>query len=326
MTVRPSRRNLLALCMAAAAGCTGTAQAQQAFPSRPIKLVVPYPAGGTTDILARRICASMAATLQQPVVVENRPGAATIIGAEAVKNAPADGHTLLVAGSTWGTNTLLYRKLPYRLDDFVPLTSLIKAPYALVVSPSSPPTLARFIEQAKAQAGKQNYATIGTGGSSHLLAERLKKLAGIDLAEVPYKGAAPALLAVAANEVQMYFDAITTSLPQHRAGKLRILAVTSDERLPVAPEVPTFKESGFPAMTVYFWFGVLAPRGTPQPVLGTLHAAISQAVQAEDFRARMATDGAIAQAMAPGDFSAFIRNDIGTWGDMIKPLNLPPLD
>jgi len=294
----------------------------QAFPERPIRLVVPYPAGGTTDILARRIGNSMRESLGQPVVVDNKPGAATIIGTEAVKNSTPDGYTLLVIGSTWGSNTLLYKKLPYTLADFAPVSMLIKAPYTLTSNPSVGATLADFITQAKAKPGVLNYGTIGVGGSAHLLAEKLKALTGIDVVGVPYAGAAPALTALTANEVQVYFDAINTSLPHHRGGKLKVLAVTSDERLAAAPDIPTFKELGLPAMTVYFWFGVVAPAGTPKPIVERLNQAIGRAIQEDEFRTRMANDGAIAQPSTPDAFADFITADVAMWGEIIKPLNI----
>lgn len=182
--------------------------------------------------------------------------------------------------------------------------------------------LAGFIAQAKGQPGKFNYGTIGVGGSSHLLAENLKKVAGINLVEVPYKGAAQALLAITTSEVQIYFDAITTSLPQHRAGRLKILAITGDLRLPAAPEIPTFKELGLPQMTAYFWFGMMAPKGTPKPVIDLLHAEIEKALTEPDFVAKMAADGAITQAMRPEEFNAFVKADVTMWGDIVKSLNL----
>ena len=319
-----SRRHaLMALTAAGAPWAIGAAHADT-YPSRPIRIIVPYAAGGFTDIVSRLVAQKMSIKLGQPVVVENKAGGSTIIGAEAVAKSPPDGYTLLMAVTTTiSTNPFLFKKLPYKPSDFVPVALTGLTPFVLSAHPSVPAnTLAELIALEKAKPGTLNLATLGTGSSTHLVGEMFNSLAGVKLNMIPYKGAAPALNDLMAGHVQLFFDGIATSAPMFRAGKLKGIAITGDSRSQAAPQVPTFAESGLPDMQAASWYGLLAPARTPQAIVDLLNQATNEALQSPDVSARVAQDGASAPTLTPKQFGDLIDKHTRTWERIIKPLNI----
>jgi tripartite-type tricarboxylate transporter receptor subunit TctC len=300
--------------------------AAQGWPPRPPRLVVPYAPGGVTDILARATAAGLGAQLGQQVVVENRPGANTIIGAQAVAQAAPDGLTWLMAsGASIVLNPMLYRQLPYdAARDLAVLGIIVETPLVMVVPPSLPVrSVAEFIAHAKARPDAMNYASVGLGNPIQLAAELFAMGAGIGMTNVVYPGSAPSLLALASGDVQVMFDVIGTSLPQIREGRLRALAVTTRERLAVLPEVPTIAESGLPGYQAATWFGLAVPRATPEPVATRLRAALASVQQEPEFAKRFNELGLAVQA--PRDaaaIEAYLAEERERWGAVIKAKNI----
>jgi len=268
------RHTLMALVAAGTPWATSTAGANT-YPSKPIRIIVPYAAGGFTDIVSRLVAQKMSIKLGQPVVVENKAGGSTIIGAETVAKSAPDGYTLLMAVTTTiSTNPFLFKKLPYKPSDFIPVALTGLTPFVLSAHPSVPAnTLAELLALEKANPGTLNLATLGTGSSTHLVGEMFNSLAGVKLNMIPYKGAGPALNDLMAGHVQLFFDGIATSAPMFRAGKLKGIAITGDSRSQAAPQVPTFAESGLPEMQAASWYGLLAPARTPQAIIDLLNQA-----------------------------------------------------
>ena len=318
--------NMATLLVAALLGCAGAAanaQGPGGFPSKPIRIVVPYAAGGFTDIVARLIGPKMSERLGQPVIVENKPGASTSLGAEFVAHAPADGHTLLMGvTTTLSTNPLLFKKLTYKASDFKPVALAGLTAFVLVAHPSLPGTVREVIEAAKAKPGSLNGATIGVGSSTHLVLAMLRAATGVHIPDIPYKGSAPAMADLLAGHVQVYFDATPTAMPLVRSGQLKGLAITSDERSPAAPSVPTFRESGFPDVVAYAWYGLLAPAGTPDAVVAQLNKAANEALQSRDVRARLIADGGQAPALNPRQFGELIQAHTQVWSRIVTPLKI----
>lgn len=300
------------------------AQGAPHFPSKPIRIIVPYAPGGFTDIVSRLIAQKVTTRLGQPILVENKPGASTILGAELVAKSPADGYTLLMAvTSTLSTNPLLYKKLSYKMADFQPIALAGLTPFVLSAHPSVPANdLQELIALEKRQPGSLNLATLGAGGSSQLVGEMFQALSGVRLTSVPYKGAGPALNDLMAGHVQLFFDGIATSAPLIRSGRLKGIALTAEKRSPIAPSLPTFAESGLPNMLAYSWYGLLAPAGTPSEIIDTLNKAVNAALQAPDVRARIDADGATAPLTTPREFGALINQHTRTWEKIIAPLNI----
>ncbi|HYF07052.1 MAG TPA: tripartite tricarboxylate transporter substrate binding protein [Acetobacteraceae bacterium] len=308
---------------AAAIGALGASAARaQGWPERPLRLVVPYAPGGTTDVLGRAIAERLARELGQPVVVENRPGANTIIGSQAVAQAAADGHTLLMAsGASMVLNPLLYRRLPYDAErDLLTLAVMVETPLVVVVPPGLPArNLAEFVTHARTRPGGVNYASVGLGNPIQLAAEMFRAAAGIEMTNVVYPGSAPALAALLAGDVQVMFDVILTSLPLVRDGRLRALAVTTRERVPVLPEVPTVAEQGFPGYEAGTWFGVAAPRGIPEPVAARLRQALAAVHADAEFRARFEGLGLVVQpARDAAGIVALLAAERARWGGIIR--------
>ena len=292
----------------------------QAFPSRPLRIVVPFP-GGVADTLARMLSPRMSEALGQPVVVENKPGGSGAIGAQEVIRAPADGHTVFLGHiGTHAVNPHLFSKLNYDPEkDFAPLTLLITVPNLLVVHPSVPATNVReLVAHAKGKPGALSYASPGSGSSGHPAAELFKSMAGVDLLHVPYKGAAPALQDLMGGQVQVLFDTLAQALPQAKAGKVRALAVTTLKRQPVAPEVPTMDEQGFAGWETGPWFGLFVRTGTPEPAAGRLHAEAVKALNAAEVRAKLTALGANVAGNSPTEFAAFIRAEHARWGKVVR--------
>lgn len=319
----PARRALLA---AMAVLCSATvpamsASAAEAFPSRPIRLIVPFTPGGTTDILARLVAQKAGETLGQPMVVENRPGAGGNIGAEAAARSAADGYTLLMGTlGTQVTNQFIYPRMPYdSATDFAPVTLVANSPNVLLVNSTlAANTIGELIALAKREPGKINYASTSTGGSPHLSGELLNMMAGVKMQHVPYKGAAPAMNDLLAGQVNLMFDNLPSALAQIQGGRIKALAVTGVKRASVLPSVPTVRESGLPDYEVNSWFGLLAPAGTPPERLRQLQQAVDKVLAMPDVRKRIQELGAEPGGEGSAAFAAQIKADTDKWSRVIR--------
>ena len=287
-----------------------------------MRIVVAYPPGGGIDVMARQIAEKLTPQWGQTVLVENRPGANTIIASDAVAKSTADGHTLLMTtDATFSINPHLYAKLPYDTErDFVPVTMLVLLQQLLVAHPSLPAdTLADLIKLAKAKPGGIRYATYGSGSQPHLSGEMLKYKAGIDLLHVPYKGISLAVPAVMANEVELTFAGIATSMPQIKAGRIKPIAIGGAQRSPLLPQVPTFAELGFPEVETHAWFGLFLPAGSPKPVTEKIYLDVRRVLEEPEFRQKQLIDkGYEVIGSRPDDFAAYIRKDRESRGRAVK--------
>jgi len=298
--------------------------ARAAWPDKPLRIVVPYAAGGFTDILSRLLATRLGERLGQPVVVENKPGAATMLGADAVAKSPPDGHTLLMATtSTLSTNPLLFRKMPFKTTDFVPVALAGLTPFVLVAHPSVPAQdAAALVAHARANPGKLNLAMLGVGSSTHLVDELFRTAAGVDIPDVPYKGSGPANVDLLAGHVQLTFDAVATAIPRVRSGKLKGLGITSDARSPLLPDVPTFKESGLPQVVAYSWYGLMAPAGTPPAVVEQINRTVNEILRTPEIQTQLDANGASAPKLTAAQFGELIDEHTRLWARIVKPLNL----
>ena len=289
------------------------------YPARPIKWVVGYPAGGTTDILARLIGQWLSEHLGAQVIIENRPGAGNNIGTEAVINAPPDGYMVLLVNPANGINASLYRKLNFDfIRDIAPVAGLTRVPNVMEVNPAVPArTVQEFIDYAKANPGKINWASSGNGTSVHLSGEMFKMMTGVDLLHVPYRGAAPALTDLISGQVQVMFDNMPSSIEHIRAGKLRALGVTTAKRSPALPDVPTVADT-VPGYEASAWFGMGAPKGTPPEAVNKLNKAINAALADPNIQARLADLGGIVMAGTPADFGQVIVEETEKWAKVVK--------
>ena len=303
------------LCMAPLA-----ATAQGSYPDKPIKLVVPYPPGGSTDPVARILATDIGARIGQPIVVENRPGAAGSIGTEAVARAAPDGYTILLHTSVISTDPTLKKNATYDVKrDLAPITLAVTGPYLVVVNNSLPvKNVAELIAYAKANPGKLFYGSAGQGSSGHLIGELFKAAAGIDMTHVPYKGGGPSITGLMGNEVQLLFDTIGGSRQLAESGKLRAIAVTSPARSPVMPTVPTVSESGLKDFEAVYWLGIFAPAKTPQPVIDKLYREIKQSLDDPAIKAKMLEQGNVAQALSPAEFAKVLDSDIARYRKVIE--------
>jgi tripartite-type tricarboxylate transporter receptor subunit TctC len=302
-------------------GLTPLAAAQaDDFPSKSIRIVVPFPPGGATDAAARLVAVKMGEKWGQPVVVENRAGAGGNVGSEFVAKSPPDGYTLVmgVTGSH-AINTSLYSKMPYDpVADFVPISQVAVVPNVLVVHPSVPAkNLAELVALAKREPGKLNYASLGNGTAAHLGMEMLKTAAGIDVTHVPYKGSAPAVSDLLGGQVQMMVDGLPSSLPQVKAGKLRAIALTSLHRAPSLPDLPTIAET-YPGFYADAWSGLFAPKGTPQPIVDKLSNEVQRILRLPDVRDKLAALGAEPVGSTQAEFTAHVKREIEKWAKVVK--------
>jgi tripartite-type tricarboxylate transporter receptor subunit TctC len=293
------------------------------YPAKSVRLLVPYPAGGPNDVLARLIGQKLAVSLGKPVVVDNKPGASTMVANEAVARATPDGYTLLFNNSTLATTTVLYKHAPYRLDDFTAIAPVANAGLMLTVPLSLPvKSVAELVGLAKASPGKLNYASSGRGGATHLTSEHFKRVAGLDVVGIEYRGSAVLMGDLVAGDVQFYFYPVTGSLEYIRSGQIRALGVTSDQRLPAAPDIPTFKELGYPAMVATIAYGIFGPAALPKPIVERLNADIAAAVNAPDVQARIVAEGGFPMTASPERYAAFFRENLAFWSQVIQPLGL----
>ena len=319
-----SRRIVLRLAASAAAlpALSGIARAE-AYPSRPIKILVGFPAGGTPDILTRIVGQWLQDRLGQPVVVEDRPGASSNIATEAVVRSPADGYTLLAAGSPNAINATLYQKLSYNfIRDIAPVASIVRLPDVMVVNPEFPAkTVPEFIAYAKANPGKLAMASAGNGTSGHVAGELFKMMAGVDLLHVPYRGGPPAVTDLLGGRVQVLFDVLTNSLELIRTGKLRALAVTTAERCAALPDVPTAAEF-VPGYEASYWTGLAAPRGTPTEIVEKLNNEVNAALADPKIKARITDLGGTVLVGSTADFGKLITTETDKWAKVIKIANI----
>jgi len=292
----------------------------QDYPSRPVRIVVPFSAGGPNDIIARLVAHKLGEALGQQMVIDNRPGAGGNIGTDSVAKAPPDGYTLLSAGPGSLITNPLIGKVPYdTARDFAPVSLMAGAPNVLVVHPSVPAkSVEELIALARAQPGRLNYASAGAGSNAHLAAALFAAMAGIELAHVPYRGTGPGLNDLAAGQVQLAIFGIPPVLPHVKRGALRALAVTGKRRSPELPEVPTVDEAGVPGYEVNPWYGLLAPAGTPAPIVVRLSAEVTRIVRATEMREKLAAQGAEAAGGTPEEFAAVIRADTALWTRVIR--------
>ena len=296
----------------------------QDYPTKPVRFVVPFPPGGGTDTLARIVGQSMAKSLGQSVVIDNRPGAGANIGAEIAARAAPDGYTLLMGNLAHAVNVTLYRKLGYDfVKDFDPLTMLAWAPNILVTHPSvAAKSVQELIVLAKKSPGTFNYASSGSGSSAHLSGELFKHMTSTDLVHVPYKGGGPAVASLLSGETKIGFATMPSVLAQTKSGKLRALAVTGDKRSPAAPELPTIAEAGVAGYAANGWYGALAPTGTPKPIVARLHKELVATVSDKDVQVQLARLGFDIETGTPDEFRKTIAVEIKKWGTVVKAANL----
>jgi tripartite-type tricarboxylate transporter receptor subunit TctC len=304
---------------------TGALFAQE-YPVRPVKIIVPFAAGGPADVYARFLSQRLQEALGQPFVVDDRPGAGSIIGTDAAAKSAADGYTLLLMSNTHSVNESLIPNKPYQLlRDFVPIAPINYSDLVLAVHPSVPAnSVAELIKLAKAEPGKLNYASSGPGTPYHLAGELFKSMAGVDIVHVPYKGSSGARTDLLGGQVQMMFDAVTTMSEHVRAGKVKALATTGKLRSSVLPGVPTISEAGVPGYDAVIWLGLIAPKNTPPQIVSRLNAEITKIVNRPDVRQDWTKQGAVAMTMNPDEFARFIAEDITKWAQIVKTSGAKP--
>lgn len=310
-----------------AAACVAPALAgAQAYPQKPIQFMVPFPASGAGDIFARVVAQKLSDSFGQQVVVVNRPGANGIIGTEQVAKAPPDGYMILMGTTApMVLNPSLYARLPYdTLKDFAPVTQGTLYQYILIVHPSLPVrSVAALVKLAQARPGQLQYGSSGNGGSNHLGGEMFKRAANIDIVHVPFKGSAPALTDTLAGQISMMFDTLVTTVPQLKAGKVRALAVTGEQRAPQTPDIPTFMESGYKGFKLTAWQSIFAPAGTPRAIIDRLHQETAKALRMPDVIERLATQGGNELVgSTPDEFGKLIREELTSYAKVIKDANI----
>jgi tripartite-type tricarboxylate transporter receptor subunit TctC len=317
-------KKILSALVAALAFASPAATLAQAFPSKPIRLIVTYPPGGGADLMARLVAPKMGEALGQAVVVENKPGASGQIGAGEVARAAPDGYTIMLDASSFAVNPSLYSKLPYDpAKAFQPLAVLALYPNMLVVTPSFPPKdVKELVALAKAKPGTVAFASSGNGSAQHLAGELFKQRAGVDMTHIPYKGGGPAMNDVIGGQVPVFFANVASGLAHVKGGKLRAMAVTGAKRASSLPDLPTMAEAGIPGYEVYEWNAIFAPAGTPAPVDEKLAAAIARAMQSPEIRERVATLGGDLAGYGPKEAEKFIREQTELWGKVVKAGNI----
>jgi tripartite-type tricarboxylate transporter receptor subunit TctC len=322
----PFRRLGAFLAAVLAIAAVATTPALAAFPDKPLKIIVPFSPGGGTDLIARSMGILMSQDLGQPVIIDNKPGAGTIIGTDALAKSPPDGYTLVMATLAHAVNPSIHPKLPYAQDSsFAPVMLVGRSPNVLVVRPDSPfKSVQDIIAAARAQPGKLSFASQGSGTSAHLAGELFKFLTHTSITHVPYRGAGPALTDLLGGQVDMMFATASAAGPFVQSGRLRALAVTTAQRSPAAvlANVPTVAESGVPDYVADSWYGLFAPAGTPAPVIARLNAAAKKAAQSDEFRNKVESEGLVITAGTPKDFGKYVKGEEVRWRNVVKSANI----
>jgi tripartite-type tricarboxylate transporter receptor subunit TctC len=326
MKLNPGAFSIAAFATAGLLIAGSGAQAQQAYPSKPVRLIVGFTAGGASDIMGRAIAARLSEQLGQSVVVENRPGAASNIGADHVAKSAPDGYTILLGTISLSINPSLYKSLTYNArTDLLPISQIATTPFMLVVHPSSPiRTVGELIAAAKAAKEPLQYATAGSGSGSHLFMEYFSSLAGIKMQAIPYKGTAPAMTDVIGGRVPLTFDNVITTGPLSSSGKLRGLAVSTTTRASIAPEIPTMVEAGVAGFDAQAWFGLFAPAGTPAPIVNRLEAETIKALRDPKVQEAFRTNGAEPMGTTAAQFGQFFINEIDKWAKVVTSAQVKP--
>ena len=322
----PVRR--IALAAAAFAVTMSGPVSADDYPSRPVKIIVPFGAGGPTDVYTRAIGEELRKSLHQPFVMDNRPGAGTTIGTDFVAKSPPDGYTLLMVSGTQTVNETLYAHKQYQLmRDLVPVAPLIDTDLVLVVHPSVPAkTLGELLALARSKPGTINYGSSGPGSNYHMAGELLKNLAGVDIVHVPYKGSTGARNDILSGQIQMLFDSVPTMAPMIKAGLVRPLGTTGKTRSAILPDVPTIAEAGVAGFNATLWVGFMAPAGTPQPIIDKLNQAITKITSRPDIKEAWEKTGATPITMTQTDFKVFMDGQVAKWANIIKANNIPPIN
>ena len=322
----PRIAHLACSCLLAAFTIAAAPAAAQSYPAKPIRIVVPFPAGGNADIFARTFAQKLGEAWKQTPVVDNRAGAAGIIGTQFVAKSPGDGYTLLFGTTgTHTTNPAVYAKLPYDpVKDFAPVSNFADSPFLLVVHPSVPAsTLQGLVALARGRPGQLDYASFGAGSSAHLAGEMLRTMAGINIVHVAYKGGPPAVNDLVGGHVALMFNSLPAVLPLVKAGRLRALGVASAKRAPTLPDLPTFAEAGLAGFEAGSWYGVLAPAGTPREAITRLHAETVRMLKLPDVQQKLASEGAEAIGNSPEEFAAQIQRDMARWARVARDAKIP---
>ncbi len=298
----------------------GTVAAQQAYPDRQVRIIVPYAPGSSLDVLGRLVGQKLTESWGKPVIVDNRPGGNTVIGSEALVKSPPDGYTLLLVVNTHAIIPNLLPKLPYdAIKDFAPVATVTSTEIVLVLHPSVPAnSLQEFIALAKSRPGKLNYASAGAGSTTHLSAEMFNMMAGVKMQHIPYKGAGPAITDLVGGQVQLFFTAPIVTIAHIKTGKLKVIAISGETRLPSLPQVPTFTEAGLPGFDVKVWYGVLAPAGTPKAIIERLSSGLAKVMAMADFKESLASQGMEPFVSTPEQFGALIKADVSKYAKVIK--------
>lgn len=316
---------LLATLMGLSLAMPATAAQPELYPNKPVRVVVPYAAGGSNDIVSRTITPKLSEAWKQSIIVDNRAGAGSLIGTEIVVRSVPDGYTLLATSGALAINVSLYRLSFDPLKDLAPVAFMAQMPYVLAVHPSLPvKSMLDLIGYAKANPGKLSFASAGTATATHLTGEMFKSMAKVDLLHVPYKGGGPALNAIVGNEVQVIFNVVTGTLPHVRSGRLRALAVSSAKRADVAPELPTISESGLPGFDVVSGYTIYAPAGTPRSIISRINSGINNALRQPDMKERFLMLGVTPIISSPESLTVYLKSEISRWGKIIKEMNIKP--
>ena len=316
-------KRTLSTVLALSAACGMTIATAQSYPSKSIRLIVPFPPGGGSDIIARVSAQKLSAAVGQPVVVDNRPGAGGTLGIELGMKTPADGYTLMLAAGSYAMNPSIYKLSFDPVNDITPIIQLSQGPFLLAVHPSLPvKNVKELITLAKARPGQLSYASSGTGSGVHLASELFLERAGIRILGVPYKGTGPALNDTVAGHVQLLWGSVASTLPQVKAGRLRGVAVSTAKRIRAAPEIPAVEESGFKDYDVVLWHGLIAPKGLPTPVVSRINADLNNALREKDMEDRLAADGVAPAGGTPAQFLTEIKKGIDMWSGVVRRLGL----
>ena len=318
-------RTLLTSTLAVAVLAFAPAAFAQTYPTKPVRLIVPFPPGGGVDFMGRVVGQELGKRLGQPVAIDNRAGANGIVGLEALKSAPPDGYTIGAASAgPLAVNPFIYAKLPHDvLRDFTHISMMVNFPLLLVSHPSLPVRNVKdLVALARAQPGQISYSSPGSGNSGHLAAELFNSMGKVKILHVPYKGTAPAVVAVLSGEAQLTWSSIPTILPHVRSGRVRALGVGNAKRVPSLPEFPTVAESGLPGFEAYSWGGMIGPANMPAPIVQRLNRDIAESLKQKEVADRMLAEGTVPQSSTPEEFTAYIRSELRKWGDVVKMANI----